>query len=74
MVAGAKDAVLPGDPHEGDVDGFGNAFGAFAPAQPPPGDTTIHVVYACTPALGDCATSMPRPADAPTSLPWTNGN
>ncbi len=74
MVAGAKDAVLPGDPHEGDVDGFGNAFGAFAPAVPPPGDTTIHVVYACTPALGDCTTSLPRPADAPTSLPWTNGN
>jgi hypothetical protein len=74
MVAGAKDGVLPGDPHEGDVDGYGNALGAFAPPQAPPGDTTIHVVYACTPALGDCTTSLPRPADAPTSLPWTNGN
>lgn len=74
MVAGAKDAVLPGDPHEGDVDGYGNAIGPFLPAEPLPGDTTIHVVYRCVPALGDCAASLPRPADAPTSVPWTNGN
>jgi hypothetical protein len=74
MVAGAKDAALPGDPHEGDVDGYGNALGAFAPAGVLAGDTTIHVVYARPPALGDCTTSLPRPADAPTSLPWTNGN
>jgi len=74
MVAGAKDAVLPGEPHEGDVDGYGNALGAFLPPSPLAGDTTIHVVYACTPAMGDCTTSFPAPADAPTSLPWTNGN
>jgi hypothetical protein len=74
MVAGAKDAVLPGDAHEGDVDGYGNALGSFLPADGLPGDTTIHVVYRCTPALGDCSASFPRPADAPTSLPWTNGN
>ena len=74
MVAGAKDAVLSGDPHEGDIDGYGNPLGTFLPAQQLDGDTTIHVVYACTPALGDCATSLPAPADAPTTLPWTNGN
>ena len=74
MVAGAKDAVLPGDVHEGDVDGYGNAIGALPSGAPLPGDTTIHVVYRCTSALGDCTASLPRPADAPTSVPWTNGN
>lgn len=73
-IAGAKDGALAGDPHEGDVDGYGNAAGAFLPPSPLPGDTTIHVVYACTPAAGDCSASLPPPADAPASLPWTNGN
>jgi hypothetical protein len=74
MPAGAKDGVPAGDAHEGDVDGYGNAVGAFAPPAPLAGDTTIHVVYACTPALGDCSQSRPPPVDAPTSLPWSNGN
>jgi hypothetical protein len=73
MVAGASDDPAPGDPHEGDGGGYGNAIGAFGPS-PPPDDTTIHVIYACTPAQGDCRASLPPPADDPTSLPWTNGN
>jgi hypothetical protein len=73
MVAGARDDPAPGDPHEGDGGGYGNALGAFGPS-PSPDDTTIHVIYACTPALGDCSASLPQPADRPTSLPWTNGN
>lgn len=72
-VAGIEDAVASTTPHEGDVDGYGNAIGSFATPLPD-GDTTIHVVYACTPALGDCKASQPPPADQPTSLPWTNGN
>jgi hypothetical protein len=73
MVGGASDDPAPGDPHEGDVGGYGNALGAFGPA-PSPDDTTIHVLFACTPAQGDCSASQPPPADAPTSLPWTDGN
>jgi hypothetical protein len=74
MIAGIADDPAPGDPHEADVDGYGSALGAFGP---PPGadDTTIHVIYACTPsAPGDCSASRPAPADSPTSLPWTDGN
>jgi hypothetical protein len=74
MVSGAKDEPLPGEPHEADTAGYGNALTTFLPTAPLDGDTTIHVVYACAPALGDCATSQPRPADDPTQLPWTNGN
>ncbi len=74
MLAGLSDDPAPGDPHEGDVDGFGNALGTFGPPAGPD-DTTVHVVYACVPsAPGDCSASAPAPADAPTSLPWTNGN
>jgi hypothetical protein len=72
-IAGIEDAVASSTPHEGDVDGYGYGIGSFA-APLPQGDTTIHVVYACTPALGDCSASRPPPADDPTSLPWTNGN
>ena len=73
MTAGVTDDPAPGDPHEGDEGGFGNALGAFGP-EPGPDDTTIHVIFACTPALGDCNASHPPPQDDPTSLPWTNGN
>jgi hypothetical protein len=73
MVAGVSDDPAPGDPHEGDVGGYGNALGAFGPA-PSSGDTTIHVLFACEPAQGDCSASQPPPADIPTSLPWSNGN
>jgi hypothetical protein len=73
MVAGISVDPAPGDPHEGDGGGYGNAVGAFGPV-PGPDDTTIHVIFACTPALGDCSASHPPPLDAPTSLPWTNGN
>jgi hypothetical protein len=73
MVAGIRVDPAPGDPHEGDGAGYGNAVGAFGPV-PGPDDTTIHVIFACTPALGDCSASHPPPLDAPTSLPWTNGN
>jgi hypothetical protein len=73
MVAGESDDPAPGDAHEGDVGGYGNALGAFGPAAAPD-DTTIHVIEACTPATGDCSVSRPLPADAPTSRPWTNGN
>jgi hypothetical protein len=72
IVSGAKDAAAAGDVHEGDDAGWGGALGAFA--SPAPDDTTIHVVYACTPGTGSCATSNPPPADAPTTTPWTNGN
>jgi hypothetical protein len=72
IVSGAKDAAAPGDVHEGDDAGWGNAVAAFA--SPAPDDTTIHVVYACTPGTGSCATSNPPPQDAPTTIPWTNGN
>ena len=72
-VAGVNDDAAPGDPHEGDGGGYGNAVGAFGPASNP-GDTTIHVIVACVPAQGDCSASQPLPQDRPTSLPWTNGN
>lgn len=74
MVSGAKDASDPSQPHEADAGGWGNALGTFSLPGPSPDDTTIHILYACTPALGDCSASLPRPADDPTSLPWTNGN
>jgi hypothetical protein len=73
MVAGIADDPAPGDPHEADAGGYGNALGAFGPA-PPPDDTTIHVIFACTQAVGDCSASNPVPHDLPTTLPWTNGN
>jgi hypothetical protein len=73
MVAGVADDATPGDPHEGDLGGYGNALGAFGPS-PSPDDTSIHVIFACTPAQGDCSGSHPAPQDRPTSLPWTNGN
>jgi hypothetical protein len=72
MVSGAADAALPGAYHEGDTAGFGNALPAFG--SPSAGDTTIHVVYACVAGSGSCAVSNPAPQDAPTTLPWTNGN
>ena len=72
ILSGSKDAAGPDDVHEGDDAGWGGALAAFA--SPPPDDTTIHVVYACTPGSGSCATSNPVPQDAPATLPWTNGN
>jgi hypothetical protein len=71
-LTGMKDAAAPADYHEGDSGGYGNAIAAFA--TPAPDDTTIHVVYSCTPGTGSCATSNPPPLDAPSTLPWTNGN
>lgn len=71
-VSGALDAQDPNGPHEADGAGWGDALGPFG--TPLPGDTTIHVVYGCTPGTGSCAFSAPPPADAPTSLPWTDGN
>ena len=68
MLAGAKDAGDPSDLHEGDVAGWsGQNTAATAD------DSTIHVVYACT---GDaaCTTSLPKPEDRTTPLPWSNGN
>ena len=73
IVSGTNDAAAPDAPHEGDVAGYGNALLDFGPA-PAPGDTTIHVLYACMPANGSCAASAPPPADAPTAIPWTNAN
>jgi hypothetical protein len=73
MLAGASDDPAPGDPHEGDAGGYAGALGAFGPS-PSPDDTTIHVIFACTPAFGDCSASHPQPADDPTTLPWANGN
>jgi hypothetical protein len=73
MIAGVTDDAAPGDPHEGDVDGYAGATGAFGPP-PSPDDTTIHVVFACTPAAGDCSAGRPAPPDAPTDLPWSDGN
>jgi hypothetical protein len=72
IVSGAKDAAGPTDVHEGDDAGWGGALAAFA--SPSPDDTTIHVVYACTPGTGSCATSNPLPQDAPATIPWTDGN
>lgn len=73
-VAGVKDAADATEAHEGDVGGSQPALGSFASPPPGPGDTTIHVVYVCTPALGDCSTSQPRPQDRTLGIPWTNGN
>jgi hypothetical protein len=72
VVSGAQDAARPGEPHEGDTGGWGNALPPFG--APSADDTTIHVVYECTAGTGSCATSNPVPQDAPTTLPWTNGN
>jgi hypothetical protein len=72
VVTGMKDAADPNGYHEADTAGFGNALGAFGAASPD--DTTIHVVYECTDGTGSCATSNPPPQDAPTTVPWTNGN
>jgi hypothetical protein len=71
-ISGVKDAADPNGYHEGDVAGYGNALPSFA--SPSPDDTTIHVVYQCTDGTGSCATSNPPPQDAPTAVPWTNGN
>ena len=73
MLAGLTDDAAPGEAHEGDVGGYGNGLGAFGPAVAPD-DTMIHVIFACTPAQGDCSASQPPPQDRPTSLPWSNGN
>jgi hypothetical protein len=72
VVSGLNDAADPAGYHEGDTGGYGNALAAFG--SPGPDDTTIHVVYACVAGTGSCATSNPAPQDAPTTLPWTNGN
>jgi hypothetical protein len=72
MLAGLRDDADPGAGHEGDLGGFGFGVTLFGPTDP--ADTTLHVIYACQPALGDCSQSRPAPADQPTSLPWTNGN
>jgi hypothetical protein len=72
VVSGVTDAADPAAYHEGDTGGYGNALAAFA--LPAPDDTTIHVVYTCVAGTGSCATSNPAPQDAPTTVPWTNGN
>ncbi|HEV8021429.1 MAG TPA: hypothetical protein VGP41_09225 [Candidatus Lustribacter sp.] len=72
IVSGVTDAADPAGYHEGDDAGWDGALPAFA--SPAPDDTTIHVVYACVAGTGSCATSNPAPQDAPTTLPWTNGN
>lgn len=72
VVSGVNDAAAPAAYHEGDTGGYGNALPAFG--SPTADDTTIHVIYACVPGTGSCATSNPAPQDAPTTLPWTNGN
>jgi hypothetical protein len=72
MVSGLTDAAQPGAYHEGDTAGWNGALAPFA--VPSPDDTTIHVLYACVPGSGSCAASNPAPQDAPTTLPWTNGN
>jgi hypothetical protein len=73
MVAGIKDATAQGDFHEGDLGGYGNPLGAFAPS-PAPDDTTIHVLWACLPGSGSCAVSAPAAEDRPQSQLWSNGN
>jgi len=72
IVSGVTDAAQPGDYHEGDTAGWDGALPPFG--SPTPDDTTIHVVYACVPGTGSCTSSNPAPQDAPTTLPWTNGN
>jgi hypothetical protein len=72
VVSGVKDAAEPGDVHEGDIGGWDGALPAFA--SPGPDDTTIHVLYRCTPGTGSCTVSNPPPADDPTAVPWTDGN
>lgn len=71
-VSGVNDAADPAGHHEGDTGGYGSALPAFG--VPAPDDSTIHVVYSCVPGAGSCATSNPVPQDAPTTLPWSNGN
>lgn len=73
-LTGRRDAAEGPGPHEVDLGGYGNAVSAFGAAEPPDGDTTLHVVYACTPALGDCTRSAPPAPDDPRSLPWTNAD
>lgn len=72
IVSGVTDAAQPGGYHEGDTAGWNGALAPFA--VPSPDDTTIHVLYACVAGSGSCAVSNPAPQDAPTTLPWTNGN
>jgi hypothetical protein len=72
MVSGVTDAANPAGYHEGDDAGWSGALPAFA--SPAPDDTTIHVLYSCVTGTGSCAVSNPAPQDAPTTLPWTNGN
>jgi len=72
IVTGVTDAAQPGGYHEGDTAGWNAALAPFA--MPAPDDTTIHVLYACVAGSGSCAASNPAPQDAPTTLPWTNGN
>lgn len=72
IVTGVTDAAQPGGYHEGDTAGWNGALAPFA--VPAPDDTTIHVLYACVAGSGSCAASNPAPQDAPTTLPWTNGN
>jgi len=72
IVSGVTDAANPAGYHEGDDAGWTGALPAFA--SPAPDDTTIHVVYSCVAGTGSCAASNPAPLDAPTTLPWTNGN
>jgi hypothetical protein len=72
IVSGVTDAANPAGYHEGDDAGWTGALPAFA--SPAPDDTTIHVVYSCVAGTGSCAASNPAPQDAPTTLPWTNGN
>jgi hypothetical protein len=72
VVSGVNDAAASSAYHEGDTGGYGNALPAFG--SPTADDTTIHVVYACVAGTGSCATSNPAPQDAPTTVPWTNGN
>jgi len=72
IVSGVTGAADPADFHEGDTAGWSGALAAFA--SPAPDDTTIHVVYACVAGTGSCAASNPAPQDAPSTLPWSNGN
>jgi hypothetical protein len=72
VVSGVNDAAAASAYHEGDTAGYGNALPAFG--SPTADDTTIHVVFACVAGSGSCTTSNPAPQDAPTTLPWTNGN
>jgi hypothetical protein len=73
-VVGVRSLAEHAGAHEADLGGNGPPLATFGPAGSNDGDTSLHVIYACAPALGDCSESQPPDPDVLLNRAWDDGN